>query len=59
MLASHRRSTIEQADQVILFVDGEMKEVGTPQELAQHSALYRSFISNKEEEIIDENMEVH
>lgn len=59
VLASHRRSTIEQADQVILFVDGKMKEVGTPQELAQHSALYRSFISNKEEEIIDENMEVH
>jgi len=46
LLIAHRRSTLNLADRIaVLTADGHLADVGTQDELAQRSALYRLLIS--------------
>jgi ATP-binding cassette subfamily B protein len=46
LLIAHRRSTLNLADRIaVLTADGRLADVGTQDELAQRSALYRLLIS--------------
>lgn len=43
IVIAHRLSTVQHADRIILMHHGEIREMGTHQELLQHGGLYRTL----------------
>lgn len=44
---AHRLSTIENADQILVLIDGEIKEMGTHQELLKQNGFYNSLYKSQ------------
>lgn len=47
IVIAHRLSTVKDADQIIVLEKGEIKELGTHQELTQKKALYYELVKNQ------------
>jgi ATP-binding cassette subfamily B protein len=45
IIAAHRVSTVEEADRVLVFIEGKILEIGTPKELRDRSTSYFSKLS--------------